>query len=111
MAPEQLDDYIKEVQSVDKLAQTESGHHVQRVLLGLEGDFNPDMSQLQDTLEIYKTKPLDFIIGSLHHQNPIYRKRLIALGLKPHDKNDDKAIIDQYFTDLKDLCTRRIFDV
>ena len=111
MKPERVDDYIKEVQSVDKLAQTESNHSVKRVLLGFEGDFYPDMNELADTLELYRTKPLDFIIGSLHHQNPLYRKLLISKGYKIRNTEFDHSITEQYFSDLRLLCESRLFDV
>lgn len=111
MRPDRIDNYIKEVQNADMIAQNENGHSVKRVLLGLEGEYFPDMTKLADTVELYNTKPFDFIIGSLHHHNSLYRELLVSRGFKIQDESSDAGIIESYFNDLKEMCTKRIFDV
>ncbi|KAH7818633.1 histidinol-phosphatase [Monocercomonoides exilis] len=105
-----IDDYIAEVHETDKIAQQDDKGSVKRVYLGIESDFFHDLSTIKDGMDILETRPFDYIIGSMHHQVPIYREYLKHLGIPVGSKEADHDIIEQYFHDCKLLCESRKFD-
>ncbi|MGF1449161.1 MAG: histidinol-phosphatase [Opitutales bacterium] len=65
------------------------------VLCGLEAEIFPDPVLMAPMGEVLRSHPWDFVIGSLHHQLPIYRAWLRVRGYE-----QDREIIDTYFRHL-----------
>ncbi len=65
------------------------------VLCGLEAEVFPDPVLMAPMAEVLRAYPWDFIIGSLHHQLPIYRAWLRVRGYE-----QDREIVDTYFRHL-----------
>jgi len=67
------------------------------VLCGIEAEVFPEASELSDMDALLAAENFDFILGSLHHQLPIYQE-----WLKAHNIREDVAITDTYFRHLAD---------
>jgi histidinol-phosphatase (PHP family) len=59
------------------------------VLCGIEAEFYPDSGDMQQMEETLNSYPFDFVLGSIHHQVPIYRRRA-----EDHGFNDAQRIED-----------------
>jgi histidinol-phosphatase (PHP family) len=66
-----------------------------RVLCGLEAEIFPDPVLMAPMGEILRAFRWDFVLGSLHHQLPIYRRWLQVRGYE-----NDREIVDTYFRHL-----------
>lgn len=91
MRHDQLGEYLA---LVDAARPTARRLNVE-LLCGIEAEVFPDvrvMSLMDETLESY---PFDFILGSLHHPLPGYRRWLVENG-----RRDDHDIIQAYFAHL-----------
>lgn len=67
------------------------------VRVGIEAEIFPDEEHMADMDRILRGQPFDFVLGSLHHQLPIYRERVAAQGL-----TDDTEIVRRYFLEMAD---------
>lgn len=65
------------------------------VLCGIEAEIFPDAEEMASMDAFIETQSFDFVLGSLHHQLPIYRQYIMNLDLM-----EDEEIIDRYFQDL-----------
>lgn len=63
-----------------------------KVLYGIEAEVFPEKERLQSMRRVLVDEPFDFILGSLHHQLPAFRRWLFEKGLQT-----DKDIINAYF--------------
>jgi histidinol-phosphatase (PHP family) len=68
-----------------------------RVLGGIEAEVFPDGDRLGGMDRLLAAQPFDFVLGSLHHQLPVYRQ-----WLQRNKIRDDLRIIDTYFRHLID---------
>ncbi|MGJ3244046.1 MAG: histidinol-phosphatase [Opitutales bacterium] len=68
-----------------------------RVLGGIEAEVFPETKPLEAMDRLIADEPFDFVLGSLHHQLPVYRQ-----WLNRHKIRDDLRIIDTYFRHLID---------
>ncbi|MGF1482976.1 MAG: histidinol-phosphatase [Opitutales bacterium] len=91
MAKSRLDEYR---QLIAKAAEYGEKLGVE-VLCGLEAEVFPDPVLMAPMNQVLQAYPWDFIIGSLHHQLPIYRAWLRVRGYE-----QDREIIDTYFRHL-----------
>lgn len=91
MHKDQLPAYLD---AVGDAAEYGRSHGVE-VLCGIEAEYFADEAALGSMDDTLASHPFDFVLGSLHHQVPIYRDRLRASGL-----DQDPAIIDDYFQTL-----------
>lgn len=65
------------------------------VLRGIEAEYFPEEAALEEMDQVLRDYEWDFVLGSLHHQLPVYREWLVKQGLR-----DDEAIVDTYFRHL-----------
>lgn len=65
------------------------------VLYGIEAEVFADASLLAGMHQLIATEPFDFVLGSLHHQLPVFREWLAASGFQ-----SDPEIIAAYFDTL-----------
>ena len=101
MAADDLPRYCEMIEAAREFGQ-EVGV---RVLLGIEAEVFPDeaeMARMDETLAHYS---FDFVLGSLHHQLPVYRERIQQRGL-----SSDAAIIADYFESLAYAATTGRYD-
>ncbi|MCZ6673443.1 MAG: histidinol-phosphatase [Verrucomicrobia bacterium] len=68
-----------------------------QVLYGIEAEVFPEDERLASMKELLKEESFDFILGSLHHQLPVYRR-----WLNKHRMRSDREIIHAYFQHLGD---------
>ena len=66
-----------------------------QVLMGIEAEVFPDNERISSMETILDSEPFDFVLGSLHHPLPAYRRWLGDNGLR-----NDREIIDTYFEHL-----------
>lgn len=67
-----------------------------KVYKGIEAEIYPDPESLKGMPELIRAEPFDFVLGSLHHALPGYRKWIQSEGLP-----NDQAIVDSYFVNLE----------
>jgi len=91
MTRQQVPDYCK---MVDNARERGSVLGVE-VLCGIEAEVFPEEEKLQDMDTLLGEFSFDFVLGSLHHQLPIYQK-----WLGQHGISEDKDITDTYFKHL-----------
>lgn len=60
------------------------------VLYGIEGEYFPEESKLTEQWQLLETEPFDFVLCSLHHQLPVFRRWLQQFGAP-------EAIAEVYF--------------
>ncbi len=65
------------------------------VLFGIEAEVFPNAEKLESMKAVLATEQFDFILGSLHHQLPIFRR-----WLSEQNHNTDQDKIDAYFSAL-----------
>ena len=66
-----------------------------KVLYGIEAEVFPENERLKSMARLLEKEPFDFVLGSLHHQLPSYRRYLYDKGF-----HRDREIVDRYFEDL-----------
>lgn len=89
MAPDRLDAYL----ALWREARAEGGRLGVEVLLGMETEVCVDEADARGMDALLAALPLDFKLGSLHHQVPAWRAYWQSEGLL----GDDRALIDRYF--------------
>lgn len=74
------------------------------VLCGIEAEVFPEAGIQQTVAEFLGSQNFDFVLGSLHHQLPAYRKYLAA-----KNRSRDAAIIEGYFDELSQAAASGLF--
>lgn len=91
MSPKLLEEYKRLI--------AQAAEHGQKigveVLMGIEGEVFPNEQDMENMLKLWGNTQFDFILGSLHHIVPAYRKWLIANNI-----TERRAVIDTYFKHL-----------
>jgi len=77
-------------------ARSAAAPHGLEILYGIEAEITDDLAFLREQDEILAAEPFDFVLGSLHHQLPIFRQRLLRDDLAGLDLD----IIRRYFAQL-----------
>ena len=91
MRGDQLPEYLRLVEGARPVAE----HYGIELLCGIEAEVFPDaavMHLIDETLEAY---PFDYVLGSLHHPLPGYRR-----WLQENERVDDHDIVQAYFAHL-----------
>lgn len=88
MSREELGQYRELVQEAK-----EHGEQVGvEVLYGIEGEIHPDQDAMEDMGKLIESENFDFVLGSLHHQLPAFRR-----WLDENDLRTDREIVAAYF--------------
>jgi histidinol-phosphatase (PHP family) len=96
---------LPEYLAIVRAAQGEkvAGARGVRVLLGLEADYFPGTEEY--VREMLAAHPFDFVLGSVHIQNPNYQERLREAGAL-----DPAAKVEFYFQELAAAAATGLFD-
>lgn len=101
MLPRELPEYLRIVRAAQ--APSVADAHGVRVQLGIEADYFPGTEEY--VRDMLATHPFDFVLGSVHIQNPNYQARLREVGA-----NDPAARVEFYFSELAAAAATRLFD-
>jgi len=101
MSRRELPTYLQLIRAAQAPEVSEA--HGVRVRLGIEADFFPGTEEY--VREMLAAHPFDFVLGSVHIQNPNYQDRLRALGAVT-----DAAKVDVYFEEIAAAAATGLFD-
>jgi histidinol-phosphatase (PHP family) len=101
MRRRELPVYIEKVRAAQAPEVAEA--HGVRVRLGIEADYFPGTEAY--LREMLAAHPFDFVLGSVHIQNPNYQDRLRKLGA-----STDAAKVELYFAELAAAAATGLYD-
>lgn len=91
MRRDQVDEYFQWIEQARSFAKS---HNIE-VLQGIEAEVAPDPEIDREMDEFLQAYPFDFVLGSLHHQLPVWQD-----WFEKHARISDAEIIEAYFSEL-----------